>query len=260
MPKRKQPITIRSPEKDEVFIFRSVTRNGLQRVRKVISSSFELAKEKAILAYSDIIYFKPKTMDLMTARDRAAKASKTTKRPHYVIYDGDGDGECSVNTAPLRGSAHKFVLGVEDKSYKPKAIDEEQERPKHKSLPAGSAKAQKLINAKTAKESAEDDSENEETIKTEKQMTKDIKKAVKAGKVAGKNPAPKKAVKKSTGKKASGPADWGKKVTMTNKEMTAKIKKGFVYRNSTGQNKTKYIPERPNQELVNEDYFESKPE
>lgn len=69
-----------------------------------------------------------------------------------------------------------------------------------------------------------------------------------------------KPAKKSAAKKASGSADWGKKVTMSNKEMTAKIKKGYVYRNSAGVNKTKYIPERPNQELVNENYFESKPE
>lgn len=239
------------PIDEDVFIFRSKTRSGRQRIQKIRAPSFELAKEKAILQFSDILYFKPKPMDLVTALARAAKASKDTKKSYYIILDGE-DGECSIGTAPLRGATHKFVNGAEDKSFfanHAKAIQEGYEKPKAKSLPAQSDKAKKLIGQKTAKESAEEDSKTKN--KKEKSMEKGAKKSAKKSA---------KPAKKSAAKKASGSADWGKKVTMSNKEMTAKIKKGYVYRNSAGVNKTKYIPERPNQELVNENYFESKPE
>ncbi|HKC04605.1 MAG TPA: hypothetical protein VKC54_01930 [Patescibacteria group bacterium] len=246
MGKRKQ----KKPESDELFIFRSESRSGRQRVQKIRAPSFELAKEKAILQFSNIFYFKPKPMDLLTALSRAAKASKDAKKTYYIILDGE-DGECSIGTAPLRGATHKFVAGKEDKSFfanHAKAAQEEYEKPKAKSLPAQSEKAKKLIGQKTAKESAEEDSKNSKN-KKDKSMDKLVAKKS-AKKVAKKSAKP---AKKNSG-------DWGKKVTMTNKEMTAKIKKGYVYRNSTGVNKTKYIPERPNQDLVNEDYFESKPE
>lgn len=250
MAKRKQPLK-KPAEVNEVFIFRSVGKGGRQRVHKFWATSFELAKEKAILKFSDVIHFKQKPMDLITARKRAAKASLDAKRSYYVIYDGE-DGECSVNTAPLRGAAHKFVNGVEDKNYKP--TKQEEDKPKNKTLPAQSARAHKLVDAKTAKESAEEDSNEETNNKTKNKMEKvAVKKSAK--KVSGK-PVKKVAAKKAV--KSSG--DWGKKVTMSNKDMSAKIKKGYVYRNSMGVNKTKYIPERPNQELINTDYFESKPE
>lgn len=259
LPRGKQEIkgkrlTINSHvENNEVFIFRSVGKGGRQKVHKISASSFELAKEKAILKFSDVIHFKQKPMDLMTARKRAAKASLDAKRSYYVIYDGDGDGECSVNTAPLRGAAHKFVNGVEDKNYKP--TKQEEEKPKSKTLPAQSARAKKLVDAKTAKESAEEDSTEETNITKNKMEKVAVKKKVAA------KPAKKVAAKKSAAKKAvKASGDWGKKVTMTNAEMSKKIKQGYVYRNSMGVNKTKYIPERPNQELVNADYYESKPE
>jgi hypothetical protein len=238
------------PIDEDIFIFRSKTRSGRQRIQKIRAPSFELAKEKAILQFSNVFYFKPKPMDLVTAIDRAKKASKDAKKAYYIILDGE-DGECSIGTAPLRGATHKFVNGAEDKSFfanHAKVAQEEYKKPTAKSLPAQSDKAKKLIGQKTAKESAVEDFKNSKN-KKETNMEKS------KGKAAKKSAKP---AKKSAAKKSA--ADWGKKVTMTNKEMSAKIKKGYIYRNSAGVNKTKYIPERPNQELVNEDYFESKPE
>lgn len=98
----------------EEHIFRSVTRTGIQKLRKIKAETFELAKEKAIELYSHIKYFK-QTMDLQTALARAAKAS-LSGRPYYIIVDEE-EGECSVNTAPIGTATHKFVKGVEDKTF-----------------------------------------------------------------------------------------------------------------------------------------------
>src|SRR6476620_481782 len=84
--------TVAHFENNEVFIFRSKTRSGRQKIRKISAPTFELAKEKAILQFSNVIYFKPKPMDLMTAIERAKKASKDAKKPYYIILDGE-DGE-----------------------------------------------------------------------------------------------------------------------------------------------------------------------
>lgn len=162
------------PIDEDVFIFRSKSRSGRQRIQKIRAPSFELAKEKAILQFSDILYFKQKPMDLVTALARATKASKDAKKSYYVLYDGD-DGECSVGTAPLRGATHKFVNGIEDKSFYAnhlKTVGEE--KPKANSLPAQSEKAKKLIEQKTAKESAEEDSKtkNKKETKMEKVAVK----------------------------------------------------------------------------------------
>jgi hypothetical protein len=179
----------------EQFIFRSVSKGGRQRVRKVNASTFEIAKEKAIDQFSHIIHFKQKTMDLNTAVKRAKEASKKTQRTHYII--NDGDGECSINTAPLSGVMDKYVNGERDKNFKPHATDaiEDTGKAKTKTLPAQSAKAEKLIAQKTAKETAAKESKksNSETMKNEK--NKSVKKA------APKKVAAKKATKKVKGEK-----------------------------------------------------------
>jgi len=100
----------------EEFYFRSVSKHGNQKLRRIRAETFELAKEKAIEKFSHILYFKQK-MDLQTALDRAAKASKLGK-PYYITVEEDG--ECSIQTAPLGTVTHKFVGGIEDNNFKPK--------------------------------------------------------------------------------------------------------------------------------------------
>lgn len=183
-------------------------------------------------------------MDLATAITRAAKASKEAGRPYYIILDDKKSGECSVNAAPIGTPIHKFKNGKEDMAFtRSHERIEEKKESKNKVKPTVVSHEE----FKTIKEF-----KNEKTQITMK--TKESSKAA-AKKGAAKKASP---AKKEKAPKRAKYTD-GKKVTMTNKEMTAKIKKGYQYFNEKGVNKTKYIPERPNQTLENKGYYEVAP-
>lgn len=174
---------------NEIFIFRSKSKTGIQRVRKVHGETFELAKEKAILNFSNILYSKQKPMDLITAIQRAKKASLTAKKAYYII--AEEDGECSVSTAPLSGVTHKFTNGEMDKGFKPHDSDSKSLFNKSSNsefvdigkgkVPAQSEKAKKLIEKKRPSEIIMEEAEEIERKenKTKQNMKKTEKKAAK---------------------------------------------------------------------------------
>lgn len=175
-------------------------------------------------------------MDLISAKAAAAKESKVQKKPIYVLIDADGESD--ISSAPLRGVAHKFVGGIEDKNFAPHVTDKATEQPaKNKSIPAQSEKAKKIISK----------NQIEETMTT-------VKKAPK--KVAAKKAAPKKV---SAPKKAANKADWGKAASISIKDMRAGIKKGIVYRDPQGVIQTeKYLATRAKQDYIREGMFAGK--
>jgi len=131
---------------NETFFFRSVRANGRQTLQRIRAETFELAKEKALYRFSHIKHFK-QTMDLVTALERAAKASLQTKKPYYISVEEDG--ECTVSTAPVGTVTHKFTNGLEDKTFKVKGA-----APEVKEAPVTEEKSnKKMIKEKAAKKS-----------------------------------------------------------------------------------------------------------
>lgn len=251
------------------YTLRRVTPSGMQRVIKIKAINFKRALDKALLKYKHIKYHLPyltkQKMNLATAIKQASKASIDTGKPYYVILDGESKkGECTINLAPLGNPIMKFKNGVEDKEFTERHAKPENNGKK--------PKAQKVSHETF--ESIKNNQKTITTMKTEETTTatpaKKVsakkeapakKAAAPAKKVAAKKvaPAKKAAPKKEEKKVKRAKYTEGKKVTMTNKEMTAKIKKGYQYFNEKGVNKTKYIPERPNQDLVNKNYYEVAP-
>lgn len=132
-----------------------------------------------------------KNMDLISAKVEAAKLSRSEHRKIYIIVD-EGDGECSLNHAPLKGVYACYNNGSEIalENDAPVATNEpranKSAKPKSKNLPAQSGKAQQVIAKKEGKESAPlSDSTKNKTMATPK---KKAAKKVAAKKVA----APKK--------------------------------------------------------------------
>jgi hypothetical protein len=228
---------------NEVFFFRSVSRSGIQKAQRIQAPTFEIAHEKALDKFSHIIT-KRKTMDLMTALERAAKASATTKKAYYIILEEDG--ECSVGTAPLKGATHKFVAGAEDKTFKPKQTEDE--RPE-KAIEETTSKSDKKVVPLP----------KEKTKSTSKTMETKPKKATK--KVAKK--AAKKTVKAKAPKgeaRVYAPKPGEKKVNISIKDMIAGIKKGFRYRDPQGVFQSEaYLKTRANQDYVRDGMWVVKP-
>jgi hypothetical protein len=251
------------------YTFRSISTGGRQRVRKVKAINFKRALDKALSLYTHIKYHLPyltkQKMNLATAIKQAAKASVDTGVPYYVIADGDSKkGGCSINRAPLGNPIMKFRNGIEDKEFTERHAKPENngKKSKPKKLSHEEFEALKFQNPKTITVM-----KNEETTPAKKEVAAK-KAATPAKKVAAKKVAPAKKATASAKKEVSPKKEVkakrakytdGKKVTMTNKEMTAKIKKGYQYFNEKGANKTRYIPERPNQDLVNKNYYEVAP-
>lgn len=127
--------------KDEIYPF--AIGNKLVRIR---GSGFNNALDRVLTRHPNK-YVKTKfakNMVLHEAKDQAKKESLAQKKPFYVFVDKDG--EADISSAPLAGTLHKFVNGVEDSSFDyKKAASEKTTKP---TLPAQSEKAQKLINKK----------------------------------------------------------------------------------------------------------------
>jgi hypothetical protein len=240
---------------------------GNQKVIKVKAINFKRALDKALSRYKHIKYHLPyltkQKMNLAAAIKLAAKASIDTGSSYYVIIDNESKkGECTINSVPLGTPIMKFKNGVEDKEFTERHAKPEKNGKKEKPTVVSHNDFETIKKQKTIT-----------TMKNEKEVTKKVaakkespaKKSAPAKKVAAKKiltPATKKAAaapKKEEKKAKRAKYTDGKKVTMSNKDMTAKIKKGYIYFNEKGVNKTNYIPERPNQDLVNKNYYEVAP-
>lgn len=125
--------------KDEVYPF--IVKNILVRIR---GSGYNNALNRVLSRHPNkkVKTKYAKNMDIIAAKTQAAKESAAQKKPFYVFVDKDG--EADISSAPLAGTLHKFVNGVEDKDYAPKQSAAAQEKSKPK-IPAQSDKAQKLI-------------------------------------------------------------------------------------------------------------------
>lgn len=167
-------------------------------------------------------------MDIISAKVEAAQQSKRSGKKVYII--ADEDGECTLNNAPLKGTIAVYSNGSE--------VEPEAET----SSPAQSPKPDKEEKKSPVKK------EMEKKSAPVKKGT--AKKAVK--KVATK----KVAAKKSSGNKFEG----GKKVDISIKDMLAKTKKGFYYRDPQGVRQSEaYLAGRTNQEYVREGMYEFAP-
>ena len=183
-----------------------------------------------------INYSLARKMDLISARAEATKRSAGKDKVAYVILRKD-EFVVEKDYKPSKDDVYaKFAKGQEDKEFL------ESLKPKEKA-PASKETQKNNTNIKTST-----------VMKTKEAPAK--KSAAPAKKVSAKKES--KPAKKEAPAKRAKYTD-GKKVTMTNAQMTAKIKKGYMYFNEQGVNKTKYIPERPNQDLKNENYYEVAP-
>lgn len=231
----------------EEFYFRSVSQHGNQKLRRIRAETFEVALEKAIDLYKHVLYFK-KTMDLKTALERAKAASLKTKRPYYITVEEDGEdaGECSVQTAPIGTVTHKFVNGLEDKTFtakkserKPISANEipEEISPIESQVVNKKSNSKKVETKKVAKKTAP----KKAAKKVEKKVAK-VKKEAKPRKINWKEPATKGA--------------WGNRTKKSIAEMVANTKKGtHQYRDPQGViQSAEYMKSRANQEYVREVY------
>lgn len=220
------------------YIFRV---RGQPHIITIPSTTFSGALDRILEKYPAkfVVTKYAKNMELLKAREEAKKLSKGGKKVYIVVDEKNGD--CEVGSAPLRGSLYRYINGKEDEDFVPSTASIEVAKKVSQGKLKEQIKSGKLKPLKSKTDSAEKESTNNQNNKI---MSKESKK-----------PAKKEAPKKS----AKSEKDWGKVVNLTNAQMTAKIKKGYVYRDPKGVNKTKYIPERPNQEAKMEGYYEQAP-
>ncbi len=126
------PILIRGPARDKLV--------------RIKAENFGEAKERALWKYRNkfVNYKYAKAMDLISARVEAAKLSRTTSKPQYIVLKGD---EFKVGATPpenMEDVYGKFVNGSEDKdALKKKSEPAETTAPKTLAKEAAKIKVSK---------------------------------------------------------------------------------------------------------------------
>jgi hypothetical protein len=177
-------------------------------------------------------------MDLLSAKKEAIEKSKKEKRTVYIVVDGDG--ECSVHGAPLKGSIAAYNKGSEVALPPNAAADQEN--------------SEALLKGKKAKSSGP--KSDDKTKINEKMAT--VKKS--APKKAEKKTKTSTEKKSATGFDKANKATWGKKVDVSIKKMREGLKKGFIFRDPQGVKQTEeYMKGRANQDFVRKGMYQSGP-
>ena len=95
------------------FLIRGPTNGRVRRVN-ITASSLTQAVNKVLALYPNkFVNIKhARRMDLISAKQEAAKVSKSSKRKTYVFVDGK-TGECDISHAPLKETIHCYLNGSE---------------------------------------------------------------------------------------------------------------------------------------------------
>lgn len=247
----------------KVYPFLIVKASG--RVKKVMQSGLDYKNAVSrVLATHPSKFVKLKfaiNMNLIETKLAAKAAAKKESIPMYVFVANADISDCKYNANPTM-DGHRVVclIEVNGKEKKVKPVEQSAvkvyagENVTQKAVPKNLNKLDqqpsivKNLKSEQVKPLTKNKNENTKAMSTQVK-TKPAKKAAKKKVVA----------KKATAKKSVSAADWGKKVSISIKDMRAGIKKGNVYRDPQGVIQTeKYLVTRAKQDYVREGMYVGK--